>query len=91
MRFYKKIYTNFYLNVLYTMLSNIIPFAVSVLSILVIPKVTTLDSYGQWQYFLFCFSFVGCFHFGWLDGIYLRYVGEKYENLLSTLIPKQFI
>ena len=91
MRFYKKLYTNFYLNVLYTMLSNIIPFAVSVLSILVIPKVTTLDSYGQWQYFLFCFSFVGCFHFGWLDGIYLRYVGEKYENLLSTLIPKQFI
>jgi O-antigen/teichoic acid export membrane protein len=70
--------------------SNLISLAVSVLVILVVPKLIGVEEYGYWQLYLFYIAYVGFLHFGWNDGIYLRYGGAEYENLDKDLFHSQF-
>ena len=63
---------------------------VSMLMILVLPKIMTMEDYGIWQLFMFYFSYVGFFHFGWIDGIYLRYGGQNFSALSRKTFGGQF-
>lgn len=40
--------------------------------------------------FLFYYSYLGFLHFGWEDGIYLRYAGKKFEELNRKTFAGQF-
>lgn len=82
---------NFIRNMSYTIFSNLISLIVSSLVILIIPKLIGIEEYGYWQLFIFYSSYVGFLHFGWNDGIYLRFGGEEYENLDKKLFFSQFI
>ncbi|AZP05754.1 MATE family efflux transporter [Jeotgalibaca ciconiae] len=75
----------------YSVLSNLISLVISTIVILVIPKLIGVEEYGYWQLFVFYSSYVGFLHFGWNDGIYLRYGGEEYESLDKKLFFSQFI
>lgn len=77
-------------NFSHTLFANLIALAVSTLVVLIIPKLIGVEEYGYWQLYLFYSSYVGVFHFGWNDGIYLRYGGENYENLDKDKISSQF-
>lgn len=83
----KQIFQNFSL----TVLSNLLTLVISTLVILIVPKLIGVYEYGLWQLFIFYSSYVGILHFGWLDGIYLRYGGENYEHLNKGLFKSQFI
>lgn len=74
----------------YSILANIISVVISIMMILVLPKSMSLEDYGIWQLFLFYFSYVGFFHFGWIDGIYLRYGGVYYSDLDRKVFSSQF-
>lgn len=63
---------------------------VSFVVILIVPKLLGVEEYGYWQLYLFYLSYVGFLHFGWNDGIYLKYGGEKYEDLNKNLFFSQF-
>ena len=70
--------------------ANIFSVFVSLLMILVLPKIMTMEDYGIWQLFMFYFSYVGFFHFGWIDGIYLRYGGQNFSALSRKTFGGQF-
>lgn len=70
--------------------ANIFSVFVSMLMILVLPKIMTMEDYGIWQLFMFYFSYVGFFHFGWIDGIYLRYGGQNFSALSRKTFGGQF-
>lgn len=78
-------------NLKYTISSNLISLFISMLVILIIPKVISIEEYGYWQLYIFYSSYVGFLHFGWNDGIYLRFGGSEYENLDKNLFHSQFI
>lgn len=82
---------SFIKNISYTLTSNIIALIISSLVILIIPKLIGVEEYGYWQLYLFYISYVGFLHFGWNDGIYLRYGGERYRELDTRLFFSQFI
>lgn len=63
---------------------------ISSLVILVVPKLIGVVEYGYWQLYLFYSTYVGLLHFGWNDGIYLRYGGKKYNELDEKLFFSQF-
>ncbi len=63
---------------------------VSFVIILIVPKLLGVEEYGYWQLYLFYLSYVGFLHFGWNDGIYLKYGGEKYKDLNKDLFFSQF-
>ena len=69
----------------YTIFSNFVSLIASALVILIIPKLIGVEEYGYWQLYLFYSSYVGFLHFGWNDGIYLRFGGEDYNNLDKNL------
>jgi O-antigen/teichoic acid export membrane protein len=75
----------------YTISSNLISLIISTLVVLIIPKLIGIVEYGYWQLYIFYTSYVGFLHFGWNDGIYLRFGGEEYKNLDKRLFYSQFI
>lgn len=83
----KKILQDFSL----TISSNLLTLIISAIIILVVPKIIGVYEYGLWQLYIFYSSYAGILHFGWLDGIYLRYGGKRYEDLNNVLFKSQFI
>lgn len=75
----------------YSVSANILSAFSSVIIILVLPRVMSMEDYGFWQLFMFYFSYVGFFHFGWIDGIYLRYGGQYYEELNKSVFSGQLL
>lgn len=78
-------------NISFAITSNLISLIVSTLVILIIPKIIGVYEYGIWQIFIFYNSYVGLLHFGWIDGIYLRYGGQVYEQLDKKKLHNQLI
>lgn len=81
---------DFLSNFSYTIISNIISLVISTLVVLIIPRLVGVEEYGYWQLYLFYSSYVGFLHFGWIDGIYLRYGGKTYDELDKTKFFSQF-
>ena len=77
-------------NFSYTISSNLLSLLVSTLVILVVPKLIGVEQYGYWQLYLFYTTYVGIFHLGWFDGIYLRYGGVDYKDMDKRLFNSQF-
>lgn len=89
MRINKKM-RDFIKNFAYTFSSNVIAMILGVVITLIVPKVTTVTSYGWFQLFIFYTSYVGIFHFGFCDGVYLREGGIEYNKLNKTLYHYEF-
>lgn len=68
-------------NLSYSVAASLISALVGVAVILLVPKLIGVEDYGYFQLFLFFISYVGFFHFGWADGIILRYAGERWERI----------
>lgn len=77
-------------NISYTLLSNIVALVVSVLVAFFVPKALDVENYGYFQLYLFYINYTGFLHFGWADGVFLRYGGAFYENLDKKLFRSQF-
>ncbi|WP_367294544.1 oligosaccharide flippase family protein [Latilactobacillus sakei] len=78
-------------NFSYTIFSNLLSLVVSTLVVLIVPKLIGIDDYGYWQVYLFYTTYVGLFHLGWFDGIYLRYGGAHYSDLNKSIFNSQIV
>lgn len=77
-------------NLNYTVVANILILLVSILLNLIVPKFIGIEEYGYWQLYMFYTAYVGFFHFGWLDGIYLKIGGVEYDDLDKKNLGLQF-
>lgn len=77
-------------NFSYTLFSNILSTLVSMIITLLIPKLIGIEDYGYFQLYNFYVTFLGIFHLGWVDGIYLKIGGENYNSLDNGEYSKQF-
>lgn len=77
-------------NFSYTLLSNIISLLISALITFIVPKVLGIEMYSYFQLYLFYVNYTGFLHFGWADGVYLRYGGSYYEKLDKPKFSGQF-
>lgn len=82
----KKLMKNYW----FSLSSNLISFMISAIVIAVVPKLIGAAEYGYFQLFILYTSYVGFFHFGWCDGIYLRYGGQYYDKLDKKKMSGQF-
>ena len=60
--------------------ANLVTIMVSLIVTLILPKFISVEQYGYWQVYLFYTTYIGIFHLGITDGIYLRYGGKQYEE-----------
>ena len=71
-------------------LSQIFALLVSAVLILILPKFISVDDYGYWQLFILYSGYVGLFHFGYSDGLYITLGGKKLAEVDHTDLKKQF-
>ncbi|TCI21724.1 oligosaccharide flippase family protein [Exiguobacterium sp. SL-9] len=77
-------------NIWYSIFSNVITLAISTITILIFPKLLGVNDYGLLQLYLFYCAYVGFFHLGLNDGIYLRYGGKHYKELNKKVFFEQY-
>lgn len=77
-------------NIIYAFSVQGLSLMLSLIMSLVLPKVMGVKEYAYWQLFLFYISYVGFFHLGINDGVYLRSAGKKIDDLNTRLINSQF-
>lgn len=77
-------------NLLFAFLAQGISLIFSILMSLLVPKLLGVEQYAYWQLFIFYSTYVGFFHFGLSDGIYLKYGGVELESMDKTKIGSQF-
>ena len=68
-------------NIILVAVSNILTLLAGILVGFVLPKIMTKVDYGYYKTFTLYFGYIGLFHFGFIDGIYLVYAGKKYKDL----------
>ena len=68
-------------NVLVVLISNLFSVVSGVLIGFIIPKILGVSEYGYYKTFTLYCSYIGILHFGFVDGIYLKFAGKKYEDL----------
>lgn len=81
---------NFIKNFAYIFSSNAISMLLGCMTTLMVPKITTVSSYGWFQLFIFYTTYIGVFHFGFCDGVYLREGGREYKKLNKDLYHYEF-
>ena len=74
----------------YSVSANALSTGISMLLVAIVPKALGVAEYGYWQLYTFYVSYVGFFHFGWADGIYLRNGGKLYDDLDKPAMHTQF-
>ncbi len=62
----------------------------SVLTTLIVPKILGVEHFGYWQLFVFYSTYVGFFHLGLVDGVYLINGGVTRDKLDKGKIKAQF-
>ena len=77
-------------NLSLTFVSNIISILISSIITFFVPKYLGIEDYGYFQLYLFYVNYVGFLHFGWADGVFLRYGGEHYSDLNKNVFSGQF-
>lgn len=76
----------------YALMANIASSLVALLATFFIPKYfgDDVEQYGMQQIFVFYTGYIGLFHFGLCDGLYLREGGKKYEDIDKKIYSSQF-
>ena len=69
----------------YLLFSNFIKLLSSLLIGFVVPSILGVEDYGYYKIYALYLSYVGLFHFGFIDGIYLIYSGSKYSEINRKL------
>lgn len=47
----------------------------------IVPNILSIDGYASLKTFTLYVSYIGLLHFGYFDGLYIKYGGKKYEQL----------
>lgn len=68
-----------------------VSFLVSVVTTLLVPKILGVEQFGYWQLFLFYSSYVGFFHLGLNDGVYLINGGKTRDDLNRASVFSQLL
>lgn len=74
----------------YVTISQAFSLLASALLILILPKYISVEDYGYWQLFLLYSGYVGLFHFGYSDGLYIKIGGRNLDELDKESLSGQF-
>lgn len=78
-------------NVAYAFSAQGLSFALSVIQSLLVPKLLGVEQYAYWQLFTFYSSYVGFFHFGLNDGVYLLNGGKSRRDIDRRSVKSQYV
>lgn len=78
-------------NVSLVFAANIFVTIVSIILAIAIPKILSVENYGYWQLHVLYNGYTALLHWGWIDGVYVRYAGTNYYTLDKEKQHSQFV
>lgn len=78
-------------NVQSMLIANGISFLISSIITFIIPKFLDVENYAYVQLYIFYTSYISYLHYGWVDGIRLRYGGIYYDDIDKPLFKSQIL
>jgi len=78
------------INILYAFAAQGLSMALSVLMSLIVPKMLGVEQFSYWQLFIFYSGYVGMFHFGLTDGVYLKLGGKASDKIDKKELSSMF-
>ncbi|RBP97472.1 hypothetical protein CRD60_06825 [Bifidobacterium aemilianum] len=72
------------------LISQCVSLLLSITTSLLVPKILGIEEFGYWQLFMFYTSYVGFFHLGLNDGVYLINGGKSRSQIDKASINSQF-
>ena len=69
--------------------ANIIKMLVALVTTFLVPKVLSVDGFGQFKMFTFYVTYVGLTQLGFCDGIYLKYGGFRKQDIRQEMIRNE--
>ena len=66
---------------MYVLIANFINLGFNLITNFVLPKELSVESYATIKTFQLYVSYAGLFHFGFVDGMYLKYGGKNIKEL----------
>ena len=73
-------------NITFAFIAQFVSISSSLFITFIIPKYLSVAEFGYWQLFVFYSSFVGFFHFGFNDGVYLKLGGKSVDEVNNPLL-----
>lgn len=70
--------------------ANAINMIFSILTNLLLPKLLPVDAYADIKTFQLCLTYIGVLHFGFNDGMYLKYGGKDFYQIQSEDLKCNF-
>lgn len=67
--------------IIQVIIANILNLIISLGNGFLLPKYLSVESYAALKTFLLYFSYVGVLHFGYIDGIYIKYGGKTFNEI----------
>jgi O-antigen/teichoic acid export membrane protein len=80
---------NFKKDIVKVLSSNIVNLFISIITMFLIPAFLSLDQYAYLKTFTLYIGFIGILHFGFVDGIYIKYGGKKEEEIDKGLLKSE--
>lgn len=74
----------------YVTFSNVVKLVSSILIGFIIPNILGVTNYGYYKVFTLYLTYIGLFHFGFIDGIYLKFGGVDYKDLSRSKFRSYF-
>lgn len=68
-------------NIIWVIFSNLIALIVGLVTSFLVPKYVSLATYANYKTYSLYIAYVGLFHFGFINGIYLKYGKVDYDDL----------
>lgn len=81
---------NFLKNIAQVMFGNAALLLSQVLTGLVLPKLMSVESFGNYRIFMLYGTYAGLLHFGFVDGILFKYGGKNIDDIKREEISKYF-
>jgi hypothetical protein len=83
--------SNFLKNVFYALGAQVISLTASILVSFIVPKLIDVSNYAFWQLFLFYVTYINISRLGYIDGLYLRLGGKKYDELDHNKLKENIV
>lgn len=75
--------------ILQVIIANIINLIISIGNGFLLPKFLSIESYAALRTFLLYTSYIGVLHFGYVDGIYIKYGGKTINEIDTEELTKE--
>lgn len=72
------------------LIANIFNLIIGIVLSFMVPKFLSVDSYAMYKMYALYVTYAGFFHFGYADGMYLKYGGKRIDKINRDDLAKNY-